>query len=100
CNEIIKSRRCDKAKDIRAAKFDIFAVCEAVLNPNHPKISIGDNFLRKRFDIYLKSSDTTKSIIIEELGFYHETDNNSIIEDDKGNDHQSNYGEFNISGED
>ena len=29
------------------------AVCEVVLNPNHPKISISDSALRKRFDTYL-----------------------------------------------
>lgn len=119
CRDVIKTRRCDKAKEIRAAMFDIFgedltrintnstfeeiqefkqsnntkkafkclfeaddngflpyiqaiknkswskkkttekdtaftlAVCEVVLNPKHPKISVGDIALRKRFNAYL-----------------------------------------------
>ncbi|PKY61343.1 hypothetical protein RhiirA4_486183, partial [Rhizophagus irregularis] len=119
CNDIIKSRRCDKAKDIRAAMFDIFgedwlvrinttasaddicsfkqspiknkawgkkktsekdtaftlAVCETVLNPKHLKISIGDNSLRNRYNIYLDclsnskeiTANTTKQIRLMEL---------------------------------
>lgn len=31
------------------------AVCEIVLNPRHPKISVSDNALHRRFNVYLVS---------------------------------------------
>ncbi|PKK55295.1 hypothetical protein RhiirC2_764664, partial [Rhizophagus irregularis] len=31
------------------------AVCEIVLNPRHPKISVSDNALHRRFNVYLLS---------------------------------------------
>ncbi|PKY58509.1 hypothetical protein RhiirA4_449296 [Rhizophagus irregularis] len=113
CHEVIKARRCDKAKDVRSAMFDIFgeknltrintsagyveaikkkawgkknttkkdtaftlAICEIVLNPKHLKISVSDNALHNRFNIYWNcicnseeiTSSTTKSIRQEELG--------------------------------
>ncbi|UZO07412.1 uncharacterized protein OCT59_027696 [Rhizophagus irregularis] len=114
CRDVIKSRRCDKAKDIRSAMFDIFGenlltrintsagaeditafknsnntkkafkclfisdddVCEIVLNPRHPRISVSDNALHKRFDLYLDcicnfkeiTSEITKQVRQDELG--------------------------------
>ncbi|GBC13800.1 uncharacterized protein OCT59_002716 [Rhizophagus irregularis] len=143
CRDVIKSQRCDKAKDIRSAMFDIFgknlltrintsagaeditafknsnntkkafkclfisdddgalpyieaikkkawgkkkttlmdtaftlAVCEIVLNPRHPRISVSDNALHKRFDLYLDcicnfkeiTSEITKQVRQDELG--------------------------------
>ncbi|GBC43434.1 uncharacterized protein OCT59_028242 [Rhizophagus irregularis] len=144
CRDVIKSRRCDKAKDVRSAMFDIFgenlltrintsagagdiatfknsnntknafkclfisdddgtlpyieaikkkawerkkttlmdtaftlAVCEIVLNLRHPRISVSDNALHKRFDLYLVycihnfkeiTSEITKQVRQDELG--------------------------------
>ncbi|GET66215.1 hypothetical protein GLOIN_2v1489211 [Rhizophagus irregularis DAOM 181602=DAOM 197198] len=143
CHEVIKACRCDKAKDVRSAMFDIFgkknltrintsagvddirafknskktkqafkclfkadddnnlpyveaikkkawgkknttkkdtaftlAICEIVLNPKHPKISVSDNALHNRFNIYWScicnseeiTSSTIKSIRQEKLG--------------------------------
>ncbi|PKY53678.1 hypothetical protein RhiirA4_472039 [Rhizophagus irregularis] len=143
CRDVIKSRRCDKAKDVRSAMFDIFgknlltrintfagagdiatfknsnntknafkclfisdddgtllyieaikkkawrrkkttlmdtafilAVCEIVLNLRHPRISVSNNALHKRFDLYLDcvhnfkkiTSEITKQVRQDELG--------------------------------
>jgi hypothetical protein len=40
------------------------AVCEVVLNPKHPRISISDDALHKRFDAYwvCKTCDYTTQI--------------------------------------
>ncbi|CAB4417929.1 unnamed protein product [Rhizophagus irregularis] len=103
CRDVIKSRRCDKAKDVRSAIDDdgtllyieaikkkawrrkkttlmdtafILAVCEIVLNLRHPRISVSNNALHKRFDLYLDcvhnfkkiTSEITKQVRQDELG--------------------------------
>ncbi|CAB4492283.1 unnamed protein product [Rhizophagus irregularis] len=155
CREVIKSRRCDKAKDVQAAMFDIFgeqnlsrintsakaddiqafknsnktkeafkclfemdddnilpyieaikkkawgkksitkrdtaftlAVCEIMLNLRHPKISVGDDALRNRFNMYWDcicnsaeiTADTTKPIRQVELSkdYVSSEDSNSL----------------------
>src|SRR5687768_13094134 len=49
--QAIKNKAWGKKKTSEKDTAFTLAVCESVLNPNHPKISIGDNSLRKRFDI-------------------------------------------------
>ncbi|CAB4404525.1 unnamed protein product [Rhizophagus irregularis] len=52
------------------------AVCEIILNPRYPKISVSDNALHRRFNVYLEclqnskeiTADITKDIRCEELG--------------------------------
>ncbi|PKB93934.1 hypothetical protein RhiirA5_439976 [Rhizophagus irregularis] len=125
CNEIIKSRRYDKAKDVHTAMFDIFgndwliqinttASAEAI--HEFKKLRKTKRAFQCLFEAdddavcevdYLSTSkeisvNTTKSIIIEELGNYHkvtsnessedETDGDSANKNNKGND-QSN-GDF------
>ncbi|PKK61129.1 hypothetical protein RhiirC2_718648 [Rhizophagus irregularis] len=113
CNEIIKSHRCDKAKDVHAAMFDIF--CDDWLTQINTTASAEaiHEFKKSRktkrtFQCLFEadddeiSVDTTKSIIFEELGNYHkvtssessedETDGDLANENNKGND-QSN-GDF------
>ncbi|CAG8770166.1 3620_t:CDS:2, partial [Rhizophagus irregularis] len=124
CNEIIKSRRYDKAKDVHTAMFDIFgndwliqinttASAEAI--HEFKKLRKTKRAFQCLFEAddddtaftladYLSTSkeisvNTTKSIIIEELGNYHkvtsnessedETDGDSANKNNKGND-QSN----------
>ncbi|CAG8653919.1 18988_t:CDS:2 [Rhizophagus irregularis] len=168
CREVIKSRRCDKAKDVQAAMFDIFgeqnlsrintsakaddiqafknsnktkeafkclfemdddnilpyieaikkkawgkksitkrdtaftlAVCEIMLNLRHPKISVGDDTLRNRFNMYWVkiTADTTKPIRQVEFGkdYVSSEDSDSLsdsFEEDLDNrlkEHQKRY---------
>ena len=55
--QAIKSKAWIKKKTTEKDIAFTLAVCEVVLNPKHPKISVGDNNLRKRFDIYLVCSN-------------------------------------------
>lgn len=55
--QAIKNRAWGKKKTSEKDTAFTLAVCEVVLNLNHPKISIGDNFLRKRYEVYLVCND-------------------------------------------
>ncbi|CAB4397111.1 unnamed protein product [Rhizophagus irregularis] len=51
--EAIKKKVWGRKKTTLMDTTFTLAVCEIVLNPRHPQISISDNALHKRFDLYL-----------------------------------------------
>ena len=51
--EAIKRKAWGRKKTTTFDTAFILAVCEVVLNPRHPRISVSDNALHKRFDVYL-----------------------------------------------
>ena len=50
--EAIKTKAWGKKKTTTVDTAFTLAVCEVVLNPRHPRISVSDNALHKRFDTY------------------------------------------------
>ncbi|CAB5196474.1 unnamed protein product [Rhizophagus irregularis] len=95
----IRNKAWGKKKTTEKDIAFILAVTEVVLNPKHPKISIRDTALRKRYNAYLDcltnlkevSMNTTKSIRIEELGG-KESDNTDIEpETEDGSDASSDH---------
>src|SRR5688572_33063760 len=52
-----------KSTTMRDTAFTL-AVCEVILNPKHPKISVGDNALYNRFDKYWVSLISINFIIV------------------------------------
>ncbi|CAB5208211.1 unnamed protein product [Rhizophagus irregularis] len=74
--EAIKKKAWGKKNTTKKDTAFTLAVCEIVLNPKHPKISVSDNALHNRFNIYWScicnseeiTSSTIKSIRQEELG--------------------------------
>ncbi|GBC42865.2 hypothetical protein GLOIN_2v1768689 [Rhizophagus irregularis DAOM 181602=DAOM 197198] len=72
CHSDTKKGMGKKTTTVMGTTFTL-AVCEIVLNPRHPKISVSDNALHRRFNEYLQNSkeiiaDITKDISREELG--------------------------------
>jgi hypothetical protein len=53
--QAIRNRAWGKKKATEKDTAFTLAVCEVVLNPKHPKISIGDIALQKRYNAYLVS---------------------------------------------
>lgn len=51
--EAIKKKAWGRKKTTLMDTAFTLVVCEVVLNPKHPRISISDNALHKRFDLYL-----------------------------------------------
>ncbi|CAG8753612.1 20324_t:CDS:2, partial [Rhizophagus irregularis] len=71
CHSDTKKGMGKKTTTVMGTTFTL-AVCEIVLNPRHPKISVSDNALHRRFNEYLQNSkeiiaDITKDISREEL---------------------------------
>ena len=50
--EAIKKKAWGKKSTTKRDTAFTLAVCEIMLNPTHPKISVGDNALHNRFNIY------------------------------------------------
>jgi hypothetical protein len=53
--EAIKKKAWGKKNTTKKDTAFTLAVCDIVLNPKHPKISVSDNSLRNRFNLYLVS---------------------------------------------
>lgn len=54
CHSDTKKGMGKKTTTVMGTTFTL-AVCEIVLNPRHPKISVSDNALHRRFNVYLLS---------------------------------------------
>ncbi|RGB21924.1 hypothetical protein C1646_678213 [Rhizophagus diaphanus] len=105
--EAIKKKAWGKKSTTKRDTAFTLAVCEIMLNPRHPKISVGDDALRNRFNMYWDCicnsaeiiADTTKPIKQVELSkaYISSEDSNSLsnsIEEDLDNrlkEHQKRY---------
>ncbi|EXX54454.1 uncharacterized protein OCT59_021412 [Rhizophagus irregularis] len=93
--QAIKNKAWGKKKTSEKDTAFTLAVCETVLNPKHPKISIGDNSLQNRYNIYLDclsnskeiTANTTKQIRLMELCKENDSDTSS----NNSGDSESNY---------
>ncbi|PKK57631.1 hypothetical protein RhiirC2_721097, partial [Rhizophagus irregularis] len=93
--QAIKNKAWGKKKTSEKDTAFTLAVCETVLNLKHPKISIGDNSLRNRYNIYLDclsnskeiTANTTKQIRLMEICKENDSDTSS----NNSGDSESNY---------